>query len=1003
MYLNHINIYKKIEPFINASIHTKIMSKVIFKCTVCCEDLTIGKKNKVVTCEQCDYSTCNHCQKQYAQPYCMNCKSLFTKSQILSLLGLSFVKNVIHKNKINELIETETILISSTSELIKWEKDELESKRLFRRGMVLENHNPIRPVIGNDPVRNCTTSSCSGILKHNYTTDITACILCNKEHCIKCIEPKEDDHICDKQILANLQDIKDNTKPCPRCVTNIYKTMGCSHMHCTKCNVHFDWITGNILASSTNVHYRQNGQDGTRLPNENNGTCIDHILTDSEHVPIDVLLPIIPDHNKLLLQKLLYDDACKIRKHSIKEYNNNQINSVFRKRNDDLRIKYINKTISEKVWGRHLFNNNQLLELKLECAKILEVYIESINKIQSDIFNKVCTSDSAISQILELLTFCNTCFHSVNDHHYCGAEHTFKFSMPGDNSGLPMIRITDTIKNINLNILPDNTPSIINDIVLRDYQLAHYKRITNILHSHPYAIDLSPLGSGKTYISSKYIQDNNFKSVFIICPASLKAKWLSVTREHNVVAYILTYNEITSVKYVQPKHGLLIRDDFTGERRVNGYNQPIDIVNFRQSKEYTTMLNNPSGVLLIFDEIQNIRIESSNRTRACRELMSGVLNTFEKGNKIIMISGTPFDKGEQYLTFFRNINVLNSNIFQYNPHTNRNDPRGYCEIQRYCRCLDEERKYTQILRDCIVATKRESAIVFIERLFLNIIMKYCSSQMPITDVDKCTVLNINSFCDLGDDNALSEQIITKLMKVFHNHDNLIIQDVRMKMFESLMLLESVKINTIVKYARQVLESHPNNKVVVSVNYTDSIERLMTDLSQYSPLLLSGKLSPKCRSVNIDNFQLPTNDHRLIIGNLRVMSCGIDLDDKDGNYPRHVFVSPSFSAIDLHQFSFRFVRSTDTKSNTIIRHIFTKNGIDIDKVLVDWYSINNTEHPSNGVLPIIKDLSTLNHHNQEQKILKYLSNKGQIMKNISSEDTEFANDFIHEALISGKCL
>ena len=79
-------------------------STTTFTCTICCEDLIIGKKNKVITCEQCDYSTCNHCQQHYAKQYCMNCNALFTKQQILSLLGLKFVKTVIHQNKIRQNI-----------------------------------------------------------------------------------------------------------------------------------------------------------------------------------------------------------------------------------------------------------------------------------------------------------------------------------------------------------------------------------------------------------------------------------------------------------------------------------------------------------------------------------------------------------------------------------------------------------------------------------------------------------------------------------------------------------------------------------------------------------------------------------------------------------------------------------------------------------------------------------------------------------------------------------
>jgi len=919
----------------------------------------------------------------------MNCRSLFTKSQIITLLGPKFIKNVIQHNKITILLESEKLLIPQTSELIKWETTEITRKKLFMRGMRLDGHGD-KPIIGAIMFDNCTIPTCKGILKTEQ--NIIACNTCKLEHCHLCFEVKQNDHVCDPDVIKNAFEIQNSTKPCPRCYTKIFKISGCSHMHCTRCNVHFDWTTGNVLSSSTNGHYRQEGQDGERL-----GACIDHVQTDSEHVPYDTLERkmadlYIPIMTVKKIKQLLYEDTKKIRRYCINEYNINSLNRDYRIKNDALRVKFIKHKIKVEYWGRHLFQNAQMLDLKLECGKIVNMYVDCINKIQSEIFNDNCTCILAIGQVSELLSFCNTCFECVNDEHYCGSEHTYRFTLPDEQSTIPIIRVEAKQKEIK----PNLTSSIpIKSIQLRKYQLGHFARISEILSRQAYALDLSPLGSGKTYISSKYFQDNKFKQVYVICPASLKEKWLSVTREFGILAFVLTYNEITSIKYVQPKHGLLVRNDFTEERLLNGIQQIVNIVSFKASKKYTEKLNVPNGVLLIFDEIQNIRTEFSNRTHACRELMHGIIATQKFGNKCIMISGTPFDKNEQYLTFFKNINVQQSNIFQYNMQTGINHPVGYNEIIQYCKSLDTDNQFTNVILDAGAGVNRASALPHVANMFLSHVMHYNSSKMHIANIQTASLKNINSFCELGKDTELATQVIQKLIKLYDNTDQTVIRDVRMNMFEQLMLLESVKINTMADYAIQVLEAHPNNKVVISINYTDSSVQLMELLERYAPTLLSGKINTATRSKSINTFQEPNNKSRIIIANLRVICCGIDLDDKDGRFPRHVFISPTYSAINIHQLSFRFLRSTDTKSDTIIRYMYTKFGIETP-------GINKMTLPDHGIITISRG-SIKKAKNQEQKILTFLTAKGDVMKRVSSERTVFPNEFENQLLLFGRCI
>ena len=74
---------------------------------------------------------------------------------------------------------------------------------------------------------------------------------CGEAFCLSC---SEEDHVpanCsqvyswnekEKSDSENLGWIKANTKPCPKCGTNIEKNQGCNHMTCSKCSYGFCWL-----------------------------------------------------------------------------------------------------------------------------------------------------------------------------------------------------------------------------------------------------------------------------------------------------------------------------------------------------------------------------------------------------------------------------------------------------------------------------------------------------------------------------------------------------------------------------------------------------------------------------------------------------------------------------------------------------------------------------------------------------------------------------------------
>lgn len=63
-------------------------------------------------------------------------------------------------------------------------------------------------------------------------------------------------HQCDPNKVANIQFLKQSSKPCPKCGCPISKIDGCDQMWCTQCNTAFSWTSGNIVTGRVhNPHY----------------------------------------------------------------------------------------------------------------------------------------------------------------------------------------------------------------------------------------------------------------------------------------------------------------------------------------------------------------------------------------------------------------------------------------------------------------------------------------------------------------------------------------------------------------------------------------------------------------------------------------------------------------------------------------------------------------------------------------------------------------------------
>lgn len=99
----------------------------------------------------------------------------------------------------------------------------------------------------------CPGRSCHMIIEVKKEQPVDCFCECGENFCFGCLKMAHTPITCELLLTwldriggDNEQDtanwLKINTKPCPKCKTNIEKNQGCMHMTCRKCTYEFCWL-----------------------------------------------------------------------------------------------------------------------------------------------------------------------------------------------------------------------------------------------------------------------------------------------------------------------------------------------------------------------------------------------------------------------------------------------------------------------------------------------------------------------------------------------------------------------------------------------------------------------------------------------------------------------------------------------------------------------------------------------------------------------------------------
>lgn len=280
----------------------------------------------------------------------------------------------------------------------------------------------------------CSVVDCPGFVMDDY-----ACGTCKTRFCKKCHQSQERDHTCQADHLATADEIRRNTKACPKCAIRIHKIDGCDQMWCTQCHTGFSWLTGKIESEDRihNPHYfewasRNRGEDRAT----DRQTCRPvrmHLLTHC-----GVLFGCgSPEYEYFIEQFRLNTHVrfVEIEQHFVPNDRDHL----------DLRLRFLKKEITEKHLGTVLYKRHKETIVHARRVQVLRFFVDTSNDLFNRLMYQCTTSDQSIPirQELEALNaYTNECFASLKKTYHMKMPvirfHYGRFETSGLNGYLPM-------------------------------------------------------------------------------------------------------------------------------------------------------------------------------------------------------------------------------------------------------------------------------------------------------------------------------------------------------------------------------------------------------------------------------------------------------------------------------------------------------------------------------------------------------------------------------------
>jgi len=417
-------------------------------CQICDEKLN-KSTHLLISCEYCNFQACRKCCETYATNEttvkCMNtsCGRAWTRKFIREVFTLVFINGQLKQHREQLLFDRERALLPATQPIIegkiacaKIDKNIEDIRREVSRlhSQITELYreknnittNPRRNAERAAFIRACPDEDCRGFLSTQWKCGICEKWTCPDCHIIKGYT-RDADHVCNPDDLATAQLLANDTKPCPKCATGIFKIDGCDQMWCTQCHTAFSWRTGAIQNNIHNPHYyewlrRTNGGEAPRNPGDVPcGREVNHHLFDTISRTIRTKYRDSPIAKRCISK---CDDIIRRTVHL--NYAERPQPANYERANEALRVKYLMKEITEEAMKEQLQRDDKRHNKIQELADIFQVVSNTVADImyrfldylQSSIEGSELSMD-ILDEIHPLIKYANECLSDVSYTYSC--------------------------------------------------------------------------------------------------------------------------------------------------------------------------------------------------------------------------------------------------------------------------------------------------------------------------------------------------------------------------------------------------------------------------------------------------------------------------------------------------------------------------------------------------------------------------------------------------------
>ena len=429
----------------------KRTKKVDPVCQIC--DEKVNKSTHIIIyCQYCNFEACRTCCETYAtnEPIikCMSnaCGREWSRKFIRNVFTLVFINGPLKNHRERLLFDRERALLPATQPIIeskiactKIDKDidvirsqisglSRQIGDLYAQKSAIIT-NPRRHAERSAFVRACPDEECRGFLSSQWK-----CGICEKWSCPDCHLVKgytrDAEHTCNPDDVATARLLANDTKSCPKCSTGIFKIDGCDQMWCTQCHTAFSWRTGAIQHQVHNPHYyewlrRTNGGDAPRNPGDVPcGREMHHNL--SELVTRCIRRRHSQDPKSTECRR-----RCEeiIRRTIHLNYAERPVPANYERRNEDLRIKYLMKEITEVDMKDQLQRDDKRHNKVQEVADIYTMVSTTVTDIMYRFLYHLETeslpndfSTDILDEIHPLIKYANECLADVSYTYSCAKK-----------------------------------------------------------------------------------------------------------------------------------------------------------------------------------------------------------------------------------------------------------------------------------------------------------------------------------------------------------------------------------------------------------------------------------------------------------------------------------------------------------------------------------------------------------------------------------------------------